>query len=188
MITKKIKGKEYTMRNLLSEITLLETSKIAQIMADEKEDFSDKWLKVIEMLGGRELVNVATAKVFVELVSAIEMNNVKYELQDTIEVNNRLYKCEITDGEVELSARDLAKIENIARKGGAWLHEAYAVVYKDVMLTDNEHYDSAHLKHKAEIFGNAITAEQCSSMIFQINKQIVDNVQSLINAQSTPVS
>jgi hypothetical protein len=25
-------------------------------------------------------------------------------------------------------------------------------------------------------------------MIFQINKQIIDNVQSLINAQSTPVS
>ena len=188
MITKTIKGKEYSMRNLLNEITLLETSKIAEIMANESADFTDKWLRVIEMLAGRDFVNALSTKTFVEVVSAIEMNNVKFELQDTIEVNNRIYKCTIEDEEIELTARDLAKIENLAKKGGAWLHKAYAVVYKDVLLTDTEHYDDAHIKHKADIFGATVTAEQCSSVIFQINKQIVENIQQLIDAQSKTVS
>ena len=155
-----VKGVDYEIRNQQDEITLLETSKIAAIMAEDG-DFTDKWMRVIEILGSRELVSVMTAKQFVELVSAIQMNDVTFEIKPTI--------------------------EDIAKKGGAWLHYAYAVVYKDDQLTNTEHYAAAHIKHKAELFGENITSDQASSVVFQLNKQVVDNVQQLINATSTQV-
>lgn len=181
-----VKGVDYEMRNQQDEITLLETSKIAAIMADDG-DFTDKWMRVIEILGSRELVNVMTAKQFVELVSAIQMNDVTFEIKPTIEVGGRTYSLELVDGEIDLSAKDMALIENIAKKGGAWLHYAYAVVYKDDQLTNTEHYAAAHIKHKAELFGENITSDQASSVVFQLNKQVVDNVQQLINAASPQV-
>ena len=183
-----IKGKDYQLRNLGSEVTLSELAKISHILeADTKKDHADRWLEVLSILGSKELVEVIPLKMFGEAVQSVQITEITNEIQPVIEVNGREYACELEDGKLYLSAQDIAKIENLARSGGAWGNKAFAVVYKDVQLTNTEHYTDAHLKHKAELFGNHVTADIASPVIFDLSKQYVEYVQSLIDAADKTV-
>ena len=102
-------------------------------------------------------------------------------------MNGREYTCELEDGKLYLSAQDIAKIENLARKGGAWGNKAFAVVYKDTQLTKTEHYTDAHIDHKANLFGDFVTADIASPVIFDLSKQYVEHVQMLIDAADKTV-
>jgi hypothetical protein len=76
----------------------------------------------------------------------------------------------------------------MAVKGGAWGHKAFALIYKDVELTDTEHYTDAHIEHKAKLFGEAVNADVAAPVIFQLSRIILDHIQQLVDAQSSAVS
>ena len=187
MTTITIKGTDYQLRNKGSEVTLNELSKISLILENTTNDYIGKWLQVLEILGCKAMIEDMTAKQFTDAVKEVNITDVKQEIVEEIEVNNRAYACSVTDGVLDVSARDLSKIEKLASKGSAWGHKAFAVVYKDVNLTNNEHYDDAHIDYKAKLFGEGVNADVAAPVIFQLSKAIVENVQALMDAQSTSV-
>jgi hypothetical protein len=76
----------------------------------------------------------------------------------------------------------------MAVKGGAWGHKAFALVYKDVELTDTEHYTDAHIEHKSKLFGDAVNADVAAPVIFQLSRIILEHIQILIDANGSSVS
>jgi len=186
MTTITIKGTDYQLRNKGGEVTLNELAKISLILENTTNDYIGKWLQVLEILGCKAMLEDMTAKQFTDAVKEVNIE-IKQEIVEEIEVNNRVYSCSVTDGVLDVSARDLSKIEKLASKGGAWCHKAFAVVYKDLDLTNNEHYDDAHIDYKAKLFGEGVNADVAAPVIFQLSKAIVENVQALMDAQSTPV-
>lgn len=183
-----IKGTEYELRNLGSEVTLNELAKISLILDENSgKDFTDCWLEVLSILGSRELVEAIPLNQFTEAVKLVQITNITREIEPSIEVNGRTYECELENGELQLSAKDMAKIENLVRKGGAWGNKAFAVVYKDTELSNVEHYADAHIKHKGDIFGEHVNADIAAPVIFQLSKIVMLYIESLANAESTTV-
>ena len=130
---------------------------------------------------------MATMTNFLSAIKTVNISDIKNDITKSITINGRNYTIEIDNNEIDLSARDLSKIESMAKIGGAWAHKAIAVVYKDEQLTDSEHYDDAHIKHKSKIFGEHMTADVASPVIFQLSKLIIQNIQNLIDAQNLAV-
>jgi len=183
MKTFKFKGKSYKLRNKGKEVTLGELSKIASILNSD-DDFTGKWLEVLSILGGKELVEIIPINDFFEAVKSVQISDVGSKIKKQITVNGRKYSVDTEKGEIVLRAKDLKAIEDVASKGGAWASKAIAVVYKDDLLTDNEHYDKAHLKHKTKIFEEHIMADVASPIMFQLNKVIMENVQSFADSSA----
>lgn len=181
------KGQDYTVRTESKDITLNELVKISTILNDEKTDYIEKWLGVISILGSKELVEVISITKFTELVNQINFGDVKSEITQQIEVNNRVYRIDLVDGKLDLSAKDVAKIEKIARKGGNWGVKAFAFMYRDESLTATEHFDDAHINHKANLFENVVSAEVATPVIFELSKCIVGNIEQIVNANSKTV-
>lgn len=178
-----IKGKEYSLRNESKEVTLNELAKISSILeGKDNKDFTDRWLEVLEILSGKELVEAITLKKFGEAVQSITITEIQNDIQEKIEVNGRTYSTSLDGGELELSAKDMAKIENLVKRGGVWGNKAFAVVYKDDQLTSVEHYTDAHIEHKAKLFGEHVTADIAAPVIFQLGKAIVLHIDSLVKA------
>ena len=109
------------------------------------------------------------------------------EIKETIIVNGREYTTNVKDGKLVLSGRDLSTIERFVRSGGSWGAKAFAVVYKDSELTSTEHYTDAHIKHKANLFGEGVTADIAAPVVFQLSQRIIGHVERMANANSKPV-
>lgn len=186
---KKIKanGKDYEIRNEGKEVTLNELSKIAFIFNGKEGDFTDKWLKVIEVLSCKELIEVITLKQFTELVQSIQITNIKKKIKKTITVKGRDYSLNMDGKEIALLAKDLRKIESLISDKIPWGHKAFALIYKDVNLSDNEHYTDAHIKYKADLFGDEVNADIAAPVIFSLSKLIIEHIQALSDAQSVAV-
>lgn len=52
-----------------------------------------------------------------------------------------------------------------------------AVIFKDVDLTKNEHYEEAHIKHKAKLFRDNITFDIAIPYIAYFSKEIIESLQ-----------
>lgn len=181
------KGQEYLVRTESKDITLKELFKISTILNDEKTDYIEKWMGVISILGSKELVEVISINKFTELVNQINFGDVQSVIAPQIEVNNRIYKINLEDGKMELSAKDVAKIEKIARSGSSWGVKAFAFMYRDELLTTTEHFDDAHISHKAKLFEDVVSAEIATPVIFELSKCIVGNIEEIVNANSKTV-
>jgi len=182
-----IKGEKFELRNKGSEVSLNELARISQILDEKEVDFIERWFSVLEILASKEFVEKAGMTVFLNAIKSVNITEMNKEITTTIEVNGRSYSIDLDQGVIDLTARDLKKIEAMAKQGGAWANKAVAVVYKDDALTDNEHYDDAHISHKAKLFGESMTADVASPVIFQLSKVIVENIQNLVDAQNLAV-
>jgi hypothetical protein len=182
------KGEKFELRNKEDEVTLNELSAIAHILENNERDFTDKWLEVLSILGSKDLVEKINSKKFIEAIQLVQITNVQNKIASEIEINGRTYIIDLDEnGEIDLSAKDLVQIEKMVRKGGVWGVKAFALVYKDVDLTSNEHYVEAHLKHKALLFGENVMANIGAPVIFQLSKIILEHIQKLVNANTESV-
>ena len=75
------------------------------------------------------------------------------EIQRTIEIDG--YTYESYKDEFKVSVKDLKSIEKLISKNpNSYIAEMVAVLYKRVDLTDKEHYEPAHIKHKTTLFSD----------------------------------
>jgi hypothetical protein len=166
---------EYTFRNEGDEVTLSELGKINDIMQDEKLMFFEKWLKVVALLGSKELAEQISEENLVNLIEHFNVTALDKEIKETLEVNGRTYSCVIVDGEIKFSGRQLAAIESNIKKNKEWAGHVFAVIYKDNQLGDKEHYEQAHIDYKASLFLKHVTADIAAPVIFQVNKRLIEN-------------
>jgi hypothetical protein len=134
--------------NKMNEITIEEFEKISNIHNDKELDNIEKQIKVFEVVGIEE-DEWDDFNYFVEKTK--EFNTDNYEPKDPIgeiEIDGFLYKAEL-----KLSVKDTKLIEKMVTKENKHsVSDIMALMFKRTDLSNTEHYDSAHLKHKSKLF------------------------------------
>ena len=143
----KLFGKEIPSK--MDELTLEQFQKISAIHNNEEYDTLEKHCKVFEYLGITEDEMDVDFDLF--LANVKEFNNNNYTHKDTveeIELEGYTYKAEM-----KLSVKDSRIVEKIVKKDNKeYISDIMALMFKRTDLSNTEHYDPAHLKHKAKLF------------------------------------
>ena len=140
-------GKEIPSK--MNELTLEQFQKISAIHNNEEYDTLEKHCKVFEYLGITEDEMDVDFDLF--LANVKEFNNNNYDKKDPveeIEIDGYTYKAEM-----KLSVKDSRIVEKIVKKDNKeYISDIMALMFKRTDLSNTEHYDPAHLKHKAKLF------------------------------------
>jgi len=143
----KLFGKEIPSK--MDELTLEQFQKISAIHNNEEYDTLEKHCKVFEYLGITEDDMDVDFDLF--LANVKEFNNNNYDKKDPveeIEIEGYTYKAEM-----KLSVKDSRIVEKIVKKDNKeYISDIMALMFKRTDLSNTEHYDPAHLKHKAKLF------------------------------------
>ena len=140
-------GKEIPSK--MDELTLEQFQKISAIHNNEEYDTLEKHCKVFEYLGVTEEEMDVDFDLF--LANVKEFNNNNYDKKDPIEeieIEGYTYKAEM-----KLSVKDSRIVEKIVKKDNKeYISDIMALMFKRTDLSNTEHYDPAHLKHKSKLF------------------------------------
>ena len=140
-------GKEIPSK--MDELTLEQFQKISAIHNNEEFDTLEKHCKVFEYLGVTEDEMDVDFDLF--LANVKEFNNNNYDKKDPveeIELEGYTYRAEM-----KLSVKDSRIVEKIVKKDNKeYISDIMALMFKRTDLSNTEHYDPAHLKHKAKLF------------------------------------
>jgi hypothetical protein len=143
----KLFGKEIPSK--MDELTLEQFQKISAIHNNDEYDTLEKHCKVFEYLGITEEEMDVDFDLF--LANVKEFNNNNYDKKDPveeIEIEGYIYKAEM-----KLSVKDSRIVEKIVKKDNKeYISDIMALMFKRTDLSNTEHYDPAHLKHKAKLF------------------------------------
>jgi hypothetical protein len=165
-------GKEIPSK--MDELTLEQFQKISAIHNNEEYDTLEKHCKVFEYLGITEDEMDVDFDLF--LANVKEFNNNNYTHKDTveeIELEGYTYKAEM-----KLSVKDSRIVEKIVKKDNKeYISDIMALMFKRTDLTNAEHYDPAHLKHKAKLFSKLKADISIPYLTFVTNK-ITTHAQS----------
>jgi hypothetical protein len=133
----------------MSELTLEQFQKISAIHNNAEYDTLEKHCKVFEYLGVTEDEMDVDFDLF--LANVKEFNNNNYDKKDPveeIEIEGYTYRAEM-----KLSVKDSRIVEKIVKKDNKeYISDIMALMFKRTDLSNAEHYDPAHLKHKAKLF------------------------------------
>jgi len=158
-------GKEIPSK--MDELTLEQFQKISAIHNNEEYDTLEKHCKVFEYLGITEEEMDVDFDLF--LANVKEFNNNNYTHKDTveeIELEGYTYKAEM-----KLSVKDSRIVEKIVKKDNKeYISDIMALMFKRTDLTNTEHYDPAHLKHKAKLFSKLKADISIPYLTFVTNK------------------
>jgi len=140
-------GKEIPSK--MDELTLEQFQKISAIHNNDEYDTLEKHCKVFEYLGITDEEMDVDFDLF--LANVKEFNNNNYEKKDPIEeieIEGYTYRAEM-----KLSVKDSRIVEKIVKKDNKeYISDIMALMFKRTDLSNTEHYDPAHLKHKAKLF------------------------------------
>ena len=165
-------GKEIPSK--MDELTLEQFQKISAIHNNDEYDTLEKHCKVFEYLGITEDEMDVDFDLF--LANVKEFNNNNYTHKDTveeIELEGYTYKAEM-----KLSVKDSRIVEKIVKKDNKeYISDIMALMFKRTDLTNAEHYDPAHLKHKAKLFSKLKADISIPYLTFVTNK-ITSHAQS----------
>jgi len=140
-------GKEIPSK--MDELTLEQFQKISAIHNNEEYDTLEKHCKVFEYLGVTEDDMDVDFDLFLANVKAFNDNNyTKADPVEEIELEGYTYRAEM-----KLSVKDSRIVEKIVKKDNKYyISDIMALMFKRTDLSNTEHYDPAHLKHKAKLF------------------------------------
>ena len=168
----KLFGKEIPSK--MDELTLEQFQKISAIHNNEEYDTLEKHCKVFEYLGITEEEMDVDFDLF--LANVKEFNNNNYDKKDPveeIEIDGYIYRAEM-----KLSVKDSRIVEKIVKKDNKeYISDIMALMFKRTDLSNTEHYDPAHLKHKAKLFSKLKADISIPYLTFVTNK-ITTHAQS----------
>ena len=140
-------GKEIPSK--MDELTVEQFQKISAIHNNQEYDTLEKHCKVFEYLGITEEEMDVDFEVFLENVKEFNKDNfTKKDTVEEIELDGYTYKADM-----KLSVKDSRIVEKIIKKDNKeYISDIMALMFKRTDLSNTEHYDPAHLKHKAKLF------------------------------------
>jgi len=164
--------------NKSSELTVKQFSKVNEILRSENEPI-EKWYQIFIYLGAEENeINNLEFDEFKEVIRLFNDSESKdLEIQRTIEIDG--YTYESYKDEFKVSVKDLKSIEKLISKNpNSYIAEMVAVLYKRVDLTDKEHYEPAHIKHKTTLFSDQ-KASFALPIIWHVAKKMTKEIEKI---------
>lgn len=146
------------------EITLKQADDCFSILNNEKNSsIFDKFIKINTILKGEnENLTVGQLLAFAKEFTAYFKTSFDAEK----EVKGYVLENDIT-------AKDIALIEQEVKKNTKWLLFATALMYRDERVTEIEHYTDAHIRHKMTIFSD-VEINQVIGILLSISKEFTD--------------
>ena len=168
----KLFGKEIPSK--MDELTLEQFEKISAIHNSEEYDILEKHCKVFEYLGITEDEMDVDFDVFLANVKEFNLNSyTKKDPVEEIELEGYIYKAEM-----KLSVKDSRIVEKIVKKDNKYyVSDIMALMFKRTDLSNTEHYDPAHLKHKAKLFSK-LKADISIPYLTFVTEKITNHAQS----------
>ena len=165
-------GKEIPCK--MDELTLEQFEKISAIHNSEEYDTLEKHCKVFEYLGITEDEMDVDFDVFLANVKEFNQNSyTKKDPIEEIEIEGYIYKAEM-----KLSVKDSRIVEKIVKKDNKYyVSDIMALMFKRTDLSNTEHYDPAHLKHKAKLFSK-LKADIAIPYLTFVTEKITNHAQS----------
>jgi len=164
--------------NLTNELTVKQFAKLNEILAQQIEPI-EKWYQIFESLGAIESeIDELDFNEFKELIKEFNSAESKdTEIVQTLEIDGYTYKAYET--EFKISIKDLKKIEKaVSEKPYIYISDMLAVIYKRTDLTNAEHYDSAHIKHKAKLFSE-LKANIALPVVWHVAKKLTETAEEI---------
>ena len=168
----KLFGKEIPSK--MDELTVEQFQKISAIHNNEEYDTLEKHCKVFEYLGITEEEMDVDFEVFLENVKEFNKDNfTKKDTVEEIELEGYTYKADM-----KLSVKDSRIVEKIVKKDNKYyVSDIMALMFKRTDLSNTEHYDPAHLKHKAKLFSK-LKADISIPYLTFVTEKITNHAQS----------
>lgn len=178
MIKFKIGELERELKSELGEITVPEFEKMCLVI-NSNLNHLDRHIAIFEILGLiPEEIDMLTPQEFIKLSREFNSTLIKEEVfRKEVIVNGKTYTA-FTGDKFILSVRDLAKIEKyMISTPESFLGEMLAVIYKDLSLPKELWYKEEHIKEKALLFREHLTAEILLPFVSLLLKDIINNLR-----------
>lgn len=179
MLIVKVNETELKIKDSANEFLIGEYEDLAVILNDDKIRLFERYFNIFVKLGvDSDFLDYEIGeKTFLDLIKAFRGGDFKFtEFTKEIEVNGRLYQSHTND-EFFLNVKDMKLIEKfISKNSDKFVGELIAVIFKDVDLTKTEHYDPAHIKHKAKLFRDNITFDVAIPFLAYVSKQVIETL------------
>lgn len=170
-----VKIRDYEIKNDIKELTVTEFEKVSAILNDENLDKFERWADVFIYLGVPiEDVNDMEFTEFIEFVKAFNDTKVEANLEMTKTIEVEGYTYQAYEDEFKLKVKDLKLIEKaISTNAQNYFAKLLSIIFKRTDLTNAEHYDSAHLKHKEKLFKD-LNAELVVPYVVFVSKKLTE--------------
>lgn len=183
MLTIKYGGESYELRNESHELKLKEFEKIYNILNTEGMGKLEQYTKVFMSLGiPEDVIDEMSIEEFTDVVK--NFNAIKTDLTTlTPQVVIDGYTYTAHDGEFKFNTKDLITIEKAARQHIVNFPSfVLAVAFKRDDLSKKEHYEAAHLNHKAKLFGEHLTADVAIPYLALVSKKVIQNISDEVES------
>mgnify|MGYP000208026769 CR=1 FL=1 len=172
--------KSYSIKNSLEELLIKDYEKIASILNNEDKLTVDKWSEVMVYLGvPQDIVDDFDAFAFRDIIKQFNIIDInKSEILPTINVDGKEYVA--FEETFKLTVKELALIEKVAQKNkDMWVGDVMAIIYKNPDVDKNMRYDNAHLKYKAELIRENVTADKSLPIIDYLSKRLIKDYEMI---------
>lgn len=180
MLKVNVDGKSYQVKNNIDEFLIKDFEVVTKILNDDKINNIEKWSEVFIFCGlPRDIVDMFDLEAFIKLIKEFNLLDDKgIEMVKDITLNDITYTC--YQEEFRLTVKDTRYIEDfIVKNPNNYLGELMAIVYKRTDVDKNITYDSAHIKYKAELFRNGVTADKVIPFIQILSKKLINDYELL---------
>jgi len=178
MIELKYGDEVYQLKNTPDEIKLGEFEKIFNIANNPQLEPMGKYFAIFELLEvPDEVLDSMNQQEFIDAVQAWNSYDLNNEPLPFVEVGGRRY-VSFEGEEFIFMARDISLIEKSAASGdGHFPSTVMAILFKDDQLTPTEHRDNAHIKHKAKLFRENLTADMAVPFLARVARRQIESVE-----------
>ena len=181
-----IQVRNETMRNAPHEMTIGDFEKVTTALNDKTDGIIDRYAKVFHILGlSKDLIEDLESDEFNALIREFtdQSKAVPSECVPSIEIDGVKYVA-FTDS-LKIKVKDMKLIEKFVGIGTSWVAEMMGVLFKKEGLSNIEHYDVNHIKHKAKMFREKVTADVAFPYMMELSGRMVQSLQKETNADKT---
>jgi hypothetical protein len=169
-------GETYSIKNSLDELTIGQFEYICSVInEDSKRNKIDRWCDIFVYLGVPiEVVEELDAFYFLEIMKNFDLiaDVADENFVNEFEIEGYTYKA--YDDKLKITIKEMMFIESfIESKGVNYISEVIGVIFKRTDLTRTEHLDKTHIKHKAKLIRENITADIAMPYINFLFKKLV---------------
>jgi hypothetical protein len=181
-----IEMKGVTIQTQIQDFTVGQFELATAILNDDSISYVERYLDVLEAFKvPEELIDSLTDDELFEIIKSFQEtgSEIPKELKRTIEIDGYVYSSFPEESEFNLKAKDLSLIQKAFSNKKGYFSEALSILFKREDLSNKEHYASAHLKHKKDLF-KVLPAIEYYTYIVWITQKLTEKIKNLnVNTQ-----
>jgi len=172
----------FEVKSELIELSLREYEDIQSIINKTDIEYFEKFMFVLEKLGvPMSYVEQMDNDSFMEFIKIFSNSETTPQFKRKIEIEGYEYVA-IEEGEFKpkFTPNTIRLIERYMKKNPEkYFAEILAVFFKRTDLTSKEHYVEAHIKYKANLFREYISAEVALPYIYFASESLLLNIKKI---------